>query len=238
MAIAAPIGSVKTVVTGVTSTTLAYSPNPTQGNCLTAFQSQYSGGSNPTINTPTDNAHTYSAAIAQLDSTGKQAIRAYYVLNCAGGARTVTFSGDVNCVDLTCVLAEWSGVAQAGALDQTGTKAATGTAASANSGVTVQNDEVSIGVLTYDGTTTTITPTQTQIQENENNSTAASIGVEYRIETTTGAKTLNWTLGASRAYVAFIFTLKAELPGQPTMRRHGGVYGGSRVLGAEGVQVF
>lgn len=195
----------------LTSDTLAYSPNPVSSSALLVFQSQYSGGSAPTINTPTDGTHTYLPAIAQHTSVGVQAIRAYYTLGCTGGARTVTFSGDASTQDMTCVLAEFAGVAAVGALDQTGTASGTGTAVSVTSGATTQAAEVVLGIMTFDGLTTTITQGQTIIQENEANSTTAGIGTEYEIVTTTGAKASTWTLGASRAWIADNFTLKAEI---------------------------
>lgn len=205
------LGSVKKLSV-LTSDTLAYSPNPTAGSALVAFHANYSGGVTPTINLPTDNAHTYAAAINQHNSVGMNAIKAFYVLNCTGGARTVTFSADASTQDMTMILAEFSGVTAVGALDQTGTNSGTSTAPSVTSGTTTQADEVVLGIMTHDGGNIAITEGQTIIQENETNATSAGVGTEYQIVTTVGAKSSTWTLGSSVAWVADNFTLKASIP--------------------------
>ena len=207
------VGSIIKVQTAITDTTaLAYSPNPTTGNCLVACQCQYDGGG-PTINTPTDSVgHTYLAAINQHNNgAADTGLRGYYVLNITGGANSLTGHSGSGTSDITIVGAEFGGIASANALDQTGTGAATGTAVSSATGsATTRAYEVVIGLMTYDSGAgnVTITEGQTIIQEDEDAAATAAIGVEYQVVTTAGVKTSSWTLGASRAWIADNFTLK------------------------------
>lgn len=171
------------------------------------------------MSTPTDTlTHTYTPAVAQHTSLLGQAIRAWYVLNCSGGADTVTFASSSGTSSITGICAEFSGIATSAALDQTGTGSGTGTAVSSVSGTTTVNDELVVGIMTYDASTTTITPGQTQLRENENNATAAALSGEYQIVTSTGTKTSSWTLGASRDWITDNFTLKIQ-PSASTVKQ-------------------
>ena len=199
------------VATGVTSTTKAFASNVTAGNCLLAFQSQYDGGG-PTINTPTDTlSHTYLAAINQHNNgPADTGIRAYYVLNCSGGANTVTFASGSGTSDITGVCAEFSGIATSSALDQTGSASGSLLAVAVSSiGAIAQADELVLGIMIYDTTNTTITEGSTILREAEVVETSAPIGTEYQIVSSIGVVTATWTLGANRNWIADLFTLKA-----------------------------
>lgn len=200
------VQSTKKVVTGVNNTTLAYGSNVTAGNLLCNTHTHYS---NPTevITTPTDTlTHTYTAMAAEQSivfAGDATKLRSFFVANCSGGANTVTFDiGGTSVGDLTCVIAEFSGVATSSPFGSANTNTATDTAVSGGAVTPAANGALLWGGMTFDGATTTITEGFTIVQEDENGSGNMPIGCEYKEQAVAASEAATWTLGASRQYLA------------------------------------
>lgn len=204
------------IVSAGTSASKAYASNVTAGNCLLALTGQYDGtppGGGPTINTPTDTRlNVYVPAYAyHVMPSNTQATQGFFTPYTSGGACTVTFSSGSGTGSITGICAEFSGLKTVvGVLDQTGRGAGTGTAVSATSNATTKRNELIVGAMAYESTDTTITEAQTLLGENENVSTSMPLSGTYQIVSTPGAKTNSWTLGASRDWVADVFTLAEQ----------------------------
>lgn len=214
------VQSTKKVVTAVNNTTLAYASNVTAANLLCVTHTHYSNPSQ-LITTPVDTlTHTYTGMAAEQSIVfGADAtkLRSFYVANCSGGANTVTFDiASTTTGDITCVIAEFSGVATTTPLETTNTGTATDTAVSGGSVTPAANGALLWGGMTFDGATTTITEAMTIVQENEAGSTSMPVGCEWKEQAVAAAEAATWTLGASRQYLAHTACFTAAAGGAAT----------------------
>jgi hypothetical protein len=212
------VQSVDKVVTGVASTTLAFTSNVTAANLLVVSHAHWQGGT-ANINTPTDTLlHTYTGVTAQQAFGGggvNNKLRSFYVENCSGGANTVTFAMSTSTGDITCSVSEWSGAETSTALDKTNTAtfSATTTGTAGATGVLTQADEMIYAAVAHDGADTTITEDSadgfTIIQEAEGGTSDMNLATQYKIVSATTDTTPNWTFGASRTGAGHVGTFKA-----------------------------
>lgn len=215
------VQSTKKVVTGVNNTTLAYGSNLTAGNLAVVAHTHYV---NPdaAITTPTDTlGQTFlPAATEQVLTLGADACRlnSFYKENGAAGADTVTFDiAGGSTGDITCVVAEFSGIVALGALGANDVGAGTGTAVESGAVLATLGDLI-WGAMTFAGNTTTIDETVggtsgfALVQEDENGTSNMPISCEYKIDTAGGFAS-QWTLGASREFACHVAVFKAAVAG-------------------------
>ena len=229
------VQSTSKVVTGVNNTTLAYTSNLAAGNLLVVSQGHFINAVN-VISTPVDTlTHTFTGVTAEQSIGTNNKLRSFYAENSSAGADTVTF--DIGTAagngDITCVVSEWSGALTSGSLDKTNTGTNTGTAVSAGAtGTLTQADEMIWAAVAHSGNNTTITEDTgdsfTMLQENEGGTSNFPIGTQYKIVSATTDTTPDFTLGASRTWIAHVGTFKAaaaaaqdtpELRGSPGLRQ-------------------
>ena len=129
---------------GTSSLTLPFPSNNTSGNLLVVCYAHTGDASNDTV---TDTNNTPVQAIAETTDEFHES-SAWYVLSCAAGANTVTVSGG-GTLGRSCCIAEYSGVAASGALDQTAVTTGTGTSVNSGSTPTTQQaSELLVGYAT------------------------------------------------------------------------------------------
>lgn len=206
------VQSTKKVVSGVNTTTLAFTSPLTAGNLLCVSHAHW----NPNlvaISTPTDTLGNLYAPMTAEQGTGAQRLRSFYVEDCAAGACTVTFDmAGATTGDLTVVIAEYSGVPISSSLDQTQVGTGTGTAVSSGSTATTsQADELVWGAMAHDGSNMALTETgsATLVQENEGGSADMPIATSERIVAAAAAYAATWTIGTSATWWAHVATFKA-----------------------------
>ena len=200
------VQSVDKVVTGVNNTTLAYASNVIAGNLLVNTHSGFFSGGN-TISTPTDTLlHTYSQITAQQNGGEggvNMQLKSFYTSNSSGGADTVTFDfASAGNGDITCVISEFSGAATSNVLGNTSTNSGTGTAAGSGNVTTTEDGEMLWGAMNYNGDNTTIAEADTIVQEHEGGTSDMPIGTQFQIVSPSGTASSDWTLGASRDWLA------------------------------------
>jgi len=204
--------STQKIVTGVASTTLAYTSNLTAGNLCWLAHVQFQSGGN-TIATPTATSHTFTqdgAAQAIGTQTRQQS---FYEQNTASGACTVTFAPSSGTADLSLVVSEFGGMVTTGALDQFASGSGNSTSASSGTtGTRAQADEVLMGCMTHDGTNRTLTEGGgfSLLQEHEGGSADMPIGTSYLIASSAGTDAATWTIGTGSVnWLARVATFKA-----------------------------
>lgn len=212
------------IITGASSTTLAFTNPVAAGNFITTTQAGFVGGGSPnsTPTTPTDTlGHTYSGARAAYSpvsaaSTG----RAFYVPTIpSGGANTVTM-GMAASGDFSIGIAEWSGGDATPLAAGTEQNEATGTGTNVNVGSTgarASSDGMLLAWFTHLGNDTTIAEDAADgfnlLSENEGGSSNMPLASQYKITSNTTAVTPNWTLGASRQWFGQVVSFEAAAGG-------------------------
>jgi hypothetical protein len=146
-------GNVSGTTTSVSFSTGTNGFNTTAGNFLFLDIICQQGCTGLSITSVADGADTFNLLSPLVTMPGGGAIAAYYAMNIAGGARTVTVTWSGAAVNVFLMCNEYSGVATAAALDVTSVYATGATAAmtSANITTTAAN-ELLIGVGGIDQT--------------------------------------------------------------------------------------
>ena len=188
------------------------------------------------VDSVTDSAgNTYTKAVSHRSGIDSAATAGgiYYKENAAalasGGTITIDWTGAV--APVVKGVSAWytEGIATTGALDQIGVASGTSTTPSVStSGATAQADEITFGIIAVEGPvggtdwTQDASPAYAAPPDRASTfgavveSNQALLGGHF-IETATGTKTYNPTIGVSREWVAVIATFKAEAGGAVIM---------------------
>lgn len=201
-------------VSGVNNTTLAFPSNVTAGNMLHVAVVTFQSTAGTTITTPTDTlGHTYVATSAQQNGPGDFVhLRDFYVLNCSGGANTVTLdiSGAGN-GEISVVISEWSGVVTSSAISGT-PQVGSGFGADVSSGNTTpaENNCLLIGCMHLGGSPITITEEAgwTLVQKYEGGSNTVTLAVEFKLQTSAVAEDADWTSSVANDWLARVAAFK------------------------------
>jgi hypothetical protein len=188
---------------GVPNTTLAFDVDVTAGNCLIVVMAVFQSGGLSILTTPTDTlGHTYTGSSSGPNALGGNVVMRYwYVLNCSGGANTVTFDiGEPGNADFSVAVSEWSGVKTSSAVDGIAAGQPTSATPALSDWLGNEANELYVAFLTHDGNDTTITEESgwTTLEEFESGTSAMPLSFVYKIQTASGADGHTWTLGASR----------------------------------------
>lgn len=221
------VQSAEKIVTGTSSTTLAFPSDVAAGNllavCVSAFHSF-----GVTISTPSDTrSSSYAAMAAQQNPDFASGVRNYYALAPSSGACTVTV--EINASgDYTCAIAEFSGVAAVSPLDTGTGGTGTGTAASAGNVTPSEDNCLIVAAMTHNGADRTLTEGAgwSLIQENEGGSSNMPLSAIYKVQTTATTEDADWTIGTGSvnwAATCGVFKAAAAATGHPAARRAGGV---------------
>lgn len=184
--------------------TLAFGVNVTAGSALIAIVRR-GGAGTPTSITDT-RSNTWVKLIDQTVS-GDHTLSFWYALNTTAGANTVTQNGGSGSDRF--IIAEYSGVATASAIDTSAVT--TGTSSTPNSGniTTANADDLIIGgCSTVSGAAITQGSGYTLLFDVEQ-----KVGGEYKIVSATGTYAANFTLGASDGWGCFVVAMKAAAGG-------------------------
>lgn len=186
-----------------------FGSNTTAGNAIVACQSSYvSGGT--THNAPTDTGtNTYSLALSSALGDTQARISCWVALNISGGANTVAFTTN-GTGDNTGIVAEYSNVATANAVDQIAGNVAT--AANPDSGprTVTTATQLIVGAMAHNGGNFVVTAgTDFTIRESFNDATSGMpLTLEDKSITGGGSQSATFTQN-SADYGALMLTLKA-----------------------------
>jgi hypothetical protein len=184
-----------TSATNVTSIAQTFGSNVTAGNLLVAVASVQDATA-PTLTFSSTGSPTW-VKTAQFDdsSSSAQIIAIGYCQNAPAGATTVTCSFPSGGGPVAIIIAEYSGAATTGALDQNtaGTTTAATTTPTDTAMVTTANGDLIVGVITYRNASKPITvgASYTLIG---NESTNTNLAAEDRVQASAGSIATTWTV--------------------------------------------
>jgi hypothetical protein len=199
--------------TQVTSTTLQLSKAVGAGDLLVGWFGQYSSSGQVQVSDSLNGAWTRANASTTFGSHGDLAI--FYVQNSeAASSLTITVSA-ATATYLQGAVSEFSGIATAGALDQSA--AASGTSTSVDSGATgpAGAGELVVGGIITGGQPGTVTPGSSQGQPFTmgTQTSAGSADLEYVLGSTAGTQDARATLSSATDWYAAVATfVPASVP--------------------------
>jgi hypothetical protein len=188
----------------VTSVTLQLTKPVGAGDLLVGWFGQYDSAGNVQVSDNVNGAWTRSTASTTF-SSGNGDLALYYVQNAAAAPSglTVTISAS-NATYLEAALADYSGMATTGALDQAAV--AKGDSASADSGPTaaVSAGELVVGGIITGGSPTSVTPGSSQGQPFtiRSQTSSGSVDLEDVLVSAAGAQDTRATFGTATDWYA------------------------------------
>jgi hypothetical protein len=181
--------------TNVSSITNTFGSNVTAGNLLVAVGS-INDATAPTLSFSSTGSPTWAVTAQYDDSTNTaQTIAIGYCQNAPGGATTVTFSFPPGGAPSSLIIAEYSGAAVSGALDQNtaGKTTAATTTPTDDAMVTTANGDLIIGAITYRNANKPVT-VGAGYSLIADESTNTNLAVEDRIQASAGSIATTWTV--------------------------------------------
>lgn len=188
---------------------LAYPGNVTSGNLLSVTGATWTSADSHTVAVSNTRSTSYTV-VSPVDGPDKFQDLIAYGFAPSGGACTVTIDPNAAGAYGSFSIDEFSGGDSGTPLDVDG-GSSQGTSTSPSDGITTTTDGALIlGTMVHAGGTTSITPgaNYTQIGEIESASNTPHSGV-FRIAGAAGAYTVDWTLGASSAWLVRTIALRA-----------------------------
>lgn len=211
---AAQIALVQQVTgSGATTTPVVAVPTTTAGNALVLVIVNGTGATNPVSAVNDNGGNTWTLGAAGFQSGSNTRIEIWYSLNTAPTTSvTVTKGSTAVCaIGIT----EWSGVALTGALDQAaGAGSATATSHTAGPVTTTSADELLIGGISFTGSATTTLNAAgfTSLTDLSNTQRGR---VAYRVVSSAGTYSINWTLSVTAPAGNAMVALRAAAASDP-----------------------
>lgn len=194
------------------STTLAYPGNVVSGNLLVCGGAAYNGLANPDPVVVSSDRTTGNWTVVKWADGANELLWIAYAVATSSGACTVTVDPTevATGASFSFSIDEFSGQ-HATPLSVDGGNSTGTSTTPADSITTATANELILGCMLQDGSTTTLTPggSYTQIGESEDNNTGQCHSLVFRIATTATAYSVDWTIGSSEAWRAMTVSFKA-----------------------------